>query len=97
MTYQPKPIDTTGIELGPELNELVEKLSESTHDNWAIGRLNEGWRLGPERDNKQKTHPCLIPYSQLPESEKDYDRVTATETLKAIIALGYSIKRDSSR
>jgi ryanodine receptor 2 len=94
MIYQPKPIDTTAIELPVELNELVEKLSESTHDNWAIGRLHEGWRPGPERDDEQKTHPCLVPYSQLPESEKEYDRVTATETLKAIIALGYTIKRD---
>jgi ryanodine receptor 2 len=94
MPYKPQPIDTAGIELGPELAELVEKLSESTHDNWAIGRLNEGWSFGSQRDDKHKKHPCLIPYSELPESEKDVDRVTTTETLKAIIALGYSIKRD---
>jgi ryanodine receptor 2 len=94
MTYKPQPIDTAGIELGPELVELVEKLSESTHDNWAIGRLNEGWSFGPQLDGEHKKHPCLIPYSELPESEKDVDRVTTTETLKAIIALGYSIKRD---
>ncbi|MCR5162371.1 MAG: hypothetical protein K6C06_11425, partial [Lachnospiraceae bacterium] len=39
------------------------------------------------------TTPCLVPYDELPEREKDYDRMTAMETLKLIIKLGYEIKK----
>ena len=35
----------------------------------------------------------LVPYDELPESEKEYDRNTAIETLKLIIKLGYKITR----
>jgi hypothetical protein len=35
--------------------------------------------------------PDMVPYSQLPESEKQYDRVMADDTLKLLIALGYRI------
>ncbi len=40
-----------------------------------------------------KEHPCLVPYEELPESEKEYDRNAALQTLKAIVALGYGIKK----
>ena len=40
-----------------------------------------------------KTHPDLVPYAELAESEKDYDRKTAVETLRAILKLGYRIER----
>jgi hypothetical protein len=93
MSYRPQPIDTTGIELESELNELVERLAESNHDHWAIGRINEGWSYGPKRDDEHKKHPDLRPYGELSDSEKEYDRVSVTETLKAIVALGYTISR----
>jgi ryanodine receptor 2 len=91
MAYQPKPIDTSEVVLPPDLERLVEKLAENNHDHWAIGRLKDGWSFGPSRDDRAKTHPCLVPYAELPESEKDYDRVNARETLKAIMALSYHI------
>jgi hypothetical protein len=56
-------------------------------------RLSEGWIWGPKRDDAKKTHPCLVPYAELPESEKEYDRQTALETIKAILALGYRIEQ----
>jgi RyR domain len=92
MSYLPKPIDTKGIALPAELVALTERLAENTHDIWARGRLAEGWTLGP-RDDNRKMNPCLVPYKQLPESEKEYDRQTALETLKAIVAMGYRIER----
>ena len=55
--------------------------------------MSQGWRRGPERNDSRKEHPCLIPYEELPESEKTYDRNTALETLKAIQALGYRITK----
>src|SRR5580704_5193338 len=91
MTYQPRPIDTSHIKLNVSLLPLTEKLAESIHDVWAAGRIREGWSHGPSRDDVRKTNPTLVPYGELPESEKEYDRKTATETLKSILALGYRI------
>ena len=92
MSYTPKPIDTSGIKLDDDLLRLTERLAESTHDIWAEQRIADGWTYGPQRDDVAKKHPDLVPYSELPETEKDYDRKTAMETLKAIIALGYRIE-----
>ena len=91
--YKPNPIDTSGIQLPDELLELTEKIAENVHENWSLGRISEGWTYGAVRDDKNKTTPCLVPYSELTESEKEYDRVTAIQTLKLIVALGYGIEK----
>ena len=91
--YIPNPIDTSDIELPEELLALTEKIAETVHENWSAGRIAEGWTYGEERDDKKKTTPCLIPYAELPEIEKEYDRVTALQSLKLIIALGYKIEK----
>ncbi len=80
------------VELTPELLQLVERLAENVHDVWAANRLAAGWRLGPSRDGDLKQTPLLVPYAELPESEKHYDRDLALATLKAILALGYQIE-----
>ena len=94
MSYTPRPIPTEDVRLPIELVQLTEKLAENAHDHWALQRLGDGWTLGPERNDAQKKHPCLIPYDQLPDTEKEYDRKAAMETLKAIIALGYRIEKE---
>lgn len=91
--YTPKPVDTSNIVLPNDLLELTEKIAENVHDTWAIGRIEQGWTYGENRDDAKKTTPCLVEYSLLPESEKEYDRKTALETLKLIIALGYKIEK----
>ncbi len=91
--YTPKPVDTSNITLPNDLLELTEKIAENVHDTWAIGRIEQGWTYGEVRDDAKKTTPCLVEYSSLPESEKEYDRKTALETLKLIIALGYKIEK----
>lgn len=92
--YTPKPVDTKSIELQGDLLELTEMIAENVHENWAAGRIKEGWTFDETRDDEKKTTPCLVPYSALPDSEKEYDRVTAMETLKLIIALGYKIEKN---
>ena len=92
-TYSPKPIDTSNIELPVSLEHLLEKLAANIHEVWALGRINEGWTYGPIRDDANKKHPCLVPYQELTESEKEYDRATATETLKAVQFFGFSIRK----
>ena len=91
--YEPKPIDTADVILPPELLELTERIAENVHDVWAAGRIREGWTYGENRDDAKKTTPCLVPYGELTEGEKEYDRETALQTLKLIIKLGYRIEK----
>ena len=93
MRYKPEPIATSGVRLPQSLEALGELLAKNAHDVWARQRLAERWRYGLTRDDDRKEHPDLVPYEQLSESEKQYDRGTAMETLKAIIALGYRIEQ----
>ena len=91
MTYQPKPLDTGSVELDEDLMDLVEGLAEHVHDIWARQRIKEGWTYGAQRDDQKLTHPDLVPYAELTNSEKEYDRNSVTETLQVIIALGFTI------
>ena len=93
--YKPDPIDTSDIVIPEGLMELTEKIAENVHENWAAGRIAEGWTYGEKRDGNKKTTPCLVPYSELPESEKEYDRNTAIQTIKLIVALGYKLEKES--
>lgn len=93
--YIPKPIDTTNVELPEEMKALAEKIAENVHEVWSAGRMAEGWTYGACRNDQTKQHPCLVPYSQLLESEKEYDRKTSQETLKLIIKLGFEIKKST--
>lgn len=91
--YQPKPMDTKDVILPEELLALTEQIAENVHDVWAAGRIAEGWTYGEVKDVEHKKTPLLVSYQELPESEKDYDRNTALETLKLIIKKGYQIKK----
>jgi hypothetical protein len=91
MNYNPAPIDLSDVVLDSSLESLVEALAENVHDTWAKGRMDDGWTYGPVRDDARKHHPCLVSYSELPESEKEYDRNTAVSTLKFIVNKGYEV------
>ena len=91
--YKPEPINTSDILLPEDILLLAERLASNTHDIWAVGRINQGWTYGPARDDTAKKHPCLVPYEELPESEKEFDRATALETLRMIVKLGYRIEK----
>ena len=91
--YTPSPADTANIQLPEELIALAEAVSKNVHEVWAKGRIDEGWVYGEVKDAEKKVSPCLIPYDELPESEKEYDRNTAIETLKLITKLGYEISK----
>ena len=91
MAYIPKPIDTNDVVLTDDVLELSELIAKNTHEVWSAGRIRDGWTYGEARNDAEKTHPCLIPYEELSESEKEYDRNTSLETLKLIVKLGYRI------
>ena len=91
--YMPKPVDVSDVVLPEALNPLIEALAENVHETWAKRRLDAGWRYGKIRNEANKQHPCLVPYSDLSEAEKDYDRHTAISTLKFICKMGFKIAR----
>jgi hypothetical protein len=91
--YCPRPLPTDHIELDDALSELVELLAENAHEIWAHQRMTDGWSFGSERCDASRCHPCLIPYSELPESEKAYDRQAVIGTVRAVLALGFVIRR----
>lgn len=91
--YKPEPINTTGIKLSDDLKQLAELLAKNVHDVWTSSRISQGWTYGAQRDDEKKKHPCLVPYEELPEVEKDYDRNTSIETLKLILKLGFKISK----
>ena len=96
-TYIPKPIDISDVELTEDLDELREAIAENAHEIWALERRAQGWSFGPERNDTKKENPCMVPYSQLPESEKDFDRNMAMDTIKLLKKLGYDlIKREET-
>lgn len=93
LNYIPQPLDTSDIQLPKELNELVEQMAKNVHEVWAQTRIEQGWTYGAERNDALKHHPCLVPYEELPEEERVYDRNTAVSTLKLITKLGFKIEK----
>ena len=92
--YDPQPIDVTDFPLDGDIKELIEAIAENCHDIWARERMDHGWTYGPERDDKNLKHPDLVPYSDLPDSEKEYDIKMAQGTLELIQRLGFKIKKE---
>ena len=95
--YEPHPIDVDSIPLDDELEELQEAIAENAHDVWAEARIKEGWTYGKERNDTEKKHPDLVPYTALPDSEKEYDRIMAFNTIKLVKKLGYDIVKRTDR
>lgn len=89
--YRPQPINLDDIRLTDDLMELREAIAENTHEVWAAARSKEGWTYGAQRDDTRKIHPDLVPYSALPDSEKEYDRQMAFDTIKLLKKMGYDL------
>lgn len=95
MAYKPSPIELRNAQVSPELLKLSELLARNAHEHWAKLRLADGWRFGAERNDGRKEHPGLVPFEQLSEEEKNYDRQTVMGTIEALLAMGYSIQPPS--
>lgn len=95
LEYDPCPVFLDDVELDEDLLDLTEAIAENAHDVWGLARKNEGWRYGKENCLKDKTNPDMVPYCDLPESEKQYDRDMAIMTLKLAKKLGFRVSRYS--
>ena len=91
--YIPQPVDTSDVEVPEELRLLAEQAARNVHEVWAQSRMAQGWVYGTARDEALKTHPCLVPYDELPDMEKQYDIDTAMATLKYILKQGYKFTK----
>lgn len=91
--YIPHPINLDDVDVEDELLELREAIAENAHEVWAESRRKEGWTYGPERDDTKKQHPDMLPYNRLPESEKEYDRIMAMNTIKLVKKLGWEFRK----
>ncbi|WP_250033861.1 RyR domain-containing protein [Paractinoplanes maris] len=96
MSWVPDLHDTAALTLPPAVVTDLEQLAEHVHNVWGSKRLADGWRYGPERSTAERTMPSLVPYADLPEDERDYDRELVTETVKMLLRLGYRVSRDPS-
>lgn len=92
--YMPHPIDTKEVVPPKELEALAENIAKNVHEVWSAGRMKDGWTYGEERNDAKRQHPCLVPYEELSEEEKEYDRNTSIETIKLILKLGFKITKD---
>lgn len=91
--YEPYPIRLDDVSLDDDLIELQEAIAENAHEIWAKTRTDQCWSYGPERNDQKKETPDMVPYCNLPESEKLYDREMAMQTLKLVKKLGFEIKK----
>ena len=89
--YEPHPINVDSIPLNGDLEQLQDAIAENAHNVWAKARIKEGWTYGKEFDDAKKEDPTLMPYTALPDSEKEYDRLTAFNTIKLVKKLGFDI------
>lgn len=94
LDYTPEPMDLSSVDLPESLIQLSERIAENVHEVWAKARMDEGWTYGEKRDDIHKKHPCLVPYDELPEEEKEYDRNMAMNTIKMVKKLGFRIERE---
>ncbi len=94
LDYTPEPMDLSSVDLPESLIQLSERIAENVHEVWAKARIDEGWTYGEKRDDIHKKHPCLVPYDELPEEEKEYDRNTAMNTIKMVKKLGFRIEKE---
>ena len=94
LDYIPEPMDLSLVDLPESLIQLSERIAENLHEVWAKARIDEGWTYGEKRDDIHKKHPCLVPYDELPEEEKEYDRNTAMNTIKMVKKLGFRIEKE---
>lgn len=91
--FDPKPVNTANLVLPEKLEYIVSKYAEHSHDKWAFDKTNNGWKYGVSLDENTKTHPLIRPFKTLTEKEKEIYRWPVRESLKTMLAMGWSLER----
>ncbi|GMS80971.1 hypothetical protein PENTCL1PPCAC_3146, partial [Pristionchus entomophagus] len=96
--YKPAPLDTHEIELGAEMEPLIEALAKNTHNIWASEKIKRGWTFGVNEsvDPSQKRSPHLVPYDMVDNRIKEANRESAAENIKALQLFGLFLEVPAS-
>ena len=76
------------------MENIRDKLAENIHEMWAVSKIENGWVFGERRDDELLVNPCLTQFQNLPQAEQRYNIQLALQTLRTVIALGYTISMD---
>ncbi|XP_076834095.1 ryanodine receptor 3 isoform X5 [Brachyhypopomus gauderio] len=87
-SFIPTPVDTSQVVMPLHLEKVRDRLAENIHELWAMNKIELGWSYGKMRDDNKRQHPCLVDFSKLPETERNYNLQMSTETLKTLLAVG---------
>lgn len=84
------------MQLNNDLNQIVQKFSEHYHDAWASRKFENSWQHGDSWSDSNKTHPRLKPYNMLNDYEKERYKEPVRESLKALLAIGWSVEHSEA-
>uniref|UniRef100_A0A3B4UXI4 Ryanodine receptor 2-like n=1 Tax=Seriola dumerili TaxID=41447 RepID=A0A3B4UXI4_SERDU len=91
--FDPQPVDASSMSVPERLEFVVNKYAEHTHDRWSLDKFANGWVHGEQLCENTKVHPLLKPYRTLAEKEKEAYRWAIKETIKTMLAFGWTIER----
>lgn len=95
--YNPQPVDLSHVQLPEGMDSLRELLAAHNHDTWAANKMSprNGYVYGKETNDQADppTHCDLIPYEDLDDEKKKWDRDTAEASIRLLIHLGYTITK----
>ena len=74
-------------------DDEVEVLAEIEHARWVVEKLQDGWKWGSERDDKLKTSPYLVPWAELSETMREYDRQPSRMIPELLAGVGLEVRR----
>jgi len=71
--------------------DILDLLARMEHDRWCRERVDDGWRHGSQRDNDKRIHPMLVPWTDMPDDMKEYDRDSVRHLPEFLLKSGYAI------
>lgn len=72
-------------------DERIERMAEAEHGRWNAERLRDGWQRGESKDVAQKISPFLVPWDELPEEMKEYDRRAVHDWPRILATAGWEV------
>jgi hypothetical protein len=72
--------------------ETIEALAAEEHARWTMELLRKGWRYGRTKSDETRQHPCLVPYAELPDADRQYDMMMARTIPEYLRIAGMQMK-----
>ncbi|MFT7807285.1 ryanodine receptor 2 isoform X1 [Arapaima gigas] len=91
--FNPQPADTSNTTIPEKLDYFINKYAEHSHEKWSTEKFANSWVHGDQLCEASKVHPLLKPYKALSEKEKEVYRWPIKESLKTMLAWGWTIER----